>query len=83
VTVITGVRLTPVATPRTTGLVCGHVIVEVLTSDGLVGLGEMSDFQHLPRYHVDVPELERTLSELLSGLRVGVEGANERRACAA
>lgn len=74
---ITGVRLTPVATPRTTGLVCGHVIVEVLTSDGLVGLGEMSDFQHLPRYHVDVPELERTLSELLTGLRAGVEDANE------
>src|SRR5262245_28974519 len=37
----------------------------------------MSDFQHLPRYHVDVAELERTLSSLLAGLSVGVEGANE------
>ncbi|GAB3426693.1 hypothetical protein [Flindersiella endophytica] len=70
-------RLTPVATPRTTGLVCGHVIVELSTSDGLVGLGEMSDFQHLPRYHVEVPELERTLSELLVGLPAGIEGADE------
>ncbi|MFC7625498.1 mandelate racemase/muconate lactonizing enzyme family protein [Microlunatus sp. GCM10028923] len=76
-TMITGVRLTPVAIPRSTGLVCGHVIVELDTTDGVTGLGEMSDFQHLPRFHVDVPELERTLTELLAGLPVGVEGANE------
>lgn len=66
---ITGVTLTSINTPRTSGLECGHVIVELGTDvDGLVGVGEMSDFQHLPRFHVDVPELERTLTGLLVGL---------------
>lgn len=76
-TKIVSVRLTPVAIPRSTGLVCGHVIVELDTDDGVTGIGEMSDFQHLPRYHVDVPELERTLTELLDGLSAGGESANE------
>ncbi|TDD69830.1 hypothetical protein E1262_11155 [Jiangella aurantiaca] len=66
---ITGVTLTSVNTPRRGGITCGHIIVELLTDvDGLVGVGEMSDLQHLPRYHVDVPELERTLTGLLAGL---------------
>lgn len=66
---IESVRLTPVTAPRTSGIVCGHVIVEVMTHDKeLVGIGEMSDFQHLPRYHLDLPELEQTLSQLLAGL---------------
>ncbi|WP_114558755.1 mandelate racemase/muconate lactonizing enzyme family protein [Desertihabitans aurantiacus] len=66
---IAGVRLTAVNTPRRSGLECGHVVVELDTDvDGLVGVGEMSDFQHLPRFHVDVAELERTLAGLLVGL---------------
>ncbi|MEQ7127729.1 enolase C-terminal domain-like protein [Actinopolymorpha sp. B11F2] len=66
---ITNVRLTPINVPRTSGLVCGHVIVELHTdADGLVGLGEMSDFQHLPRYHVDVVDLELTLTAMLGDL---------------
>lgn len=69
-TAITAVRLTPVNTPRSTGLVCGHVIVELETDDGLVGIGEMSDFQHLPRFHVDVVDLQRTLAAMLTGLDV-------------
>jgi L-alanine-DL-glutamate epimerase-like enolase superfamily enzyme len=64
--IISDVRLTPVSTPRT-GIVCGHVIVELTTDDGLIGVGEMSDFQHLPMYHVDVTELEATLRGLLVG----------------
>ncbi|WP_116951873.1 mandelate racemase/muconate lactonizing enzyme family protein [Jiangella endophytica] len=72
---ISEVRLTPVNVPRTTGLICGHVIVELHTDDGLTGIGEMSDFQHLPRFHVDVAELERTLGALLQNLEV--EAANE------
>jgi galactarate dehydratase (D-threo-forming) len=66
---ITGVRLTSVNTPRRGGITCGHIIVQLQTdTEGLVGLGEMSDLQHLPRYHIDVPELERTLTDLLNGL---------------
>lgn len=64
---ITGVRLTPVNTPRHQGITCGHVLVELLTDGDHIGLGEMSDFQHLPRYHIDVPDLERTLDDLLVG----------------
>ena len=63
---IADVRLTPVSAPRA-GIVCGHVIVELTSDDGIEAVGEMSDFQHLPMYHVDVPELERTLRELLVG----------------
>ncbi|MTD17192.1 hypothetical protein GIS00_24975 [Nakamurella sp. YIM 132087] len=68
--VISDVRLTSVNTPRTNGAVCGHVIVELLTDhdpDAPVGLGEMSDLQHLPRYHPDVADLQGTLRELLVG----------------
>ncbi|MEH0934156.1 mandelate racemase/muconate lactonizing enzyme family protein, partial [Micromonospora psammae] len=66
---ITQVRLTPVNTPRHGSITCGHVLVELHTDDEqLVGVGEMSDFQHLPRYHVDVADLEGTLNELLVGL---------------
>ena len=49
------------------GIVCGHVIVELTSDDGVEAVGEMSDFQHLPMYHVDIPELERTLREMLVG----------------
>ncbi|WP_432974520.1 mandelate racemase/muconate lactonizing enzyme family protein [Dactylosporangium sp. CA-233914] len=79
-TTITGVRLTPVNIPRTTGFVCGHVVVELLTgSADLVGVGEMSDFQHLPKYHVDVAGLERTLTDLLRGLDVHAANELDRR----
>lgn len=61
------VRLSTVNTPRREGPVCGHVIVEVDTDVGITGLGEMSDLQHLPRFHFDIPELERTLDEILVG----------------
>lgn len=66
---ITRVRLTTVNTPRHNSITCGHVLVELDTDDdNLVGLGEMSDLQHLPRYHFDVPDLEATLNEILVGL---------------
>ena len=63
---IADIRLTPVSAPRA-GIVCGHVIVELTSDDGIEAVGEMSDFQHLPMYHVDVPELENTLRGLLVG----------------
>ncbi|WP_154792525.1 mandelate racemase/muconate lactonizing enzyme family protein [Occultella kanbiaonis] len=66
-TAITAVRLTPVNVARTTGLICGHVIVELETDAGHVGLGEMSDFQHLPRFHPDIDDLTGTLESMLAG----------------
>lgn len=64
---ISGISLTPITSPRG-GITCGHVIVQIKTSgDGPVGVGEMSDFQHLPMYHVDVQDLESTLNDLLVG----------------
>ncbi|UFU06204.1 mandelate racemase/muconate lactonizing enzyme family protein [Ruania halotolerans] len=65
--VITAVRLTPVNVARSTGFVCGHVIVELDTDDGLLGIGEMSDLQHLPRFHPDVDDLTSTLQAMLIG----------------
>lgn len=61
------VNLTVVAVPRQTGFVSKHVIVELHTSEGIVGIGEMSDFSHLPRYAVDVHDLENVLKSILVG----------------
>ncbi|WP_353807657.1 mandelate racemase/muconate lactonizing enzyme family protein [Agromyces sp. SYSU T00194] len=64
---ITAVTLTAVTSPRS-GITCGHIIVQLATDvDGLVGIGEMSDFQHLPMYHIDVRGLEATLTDILVG----------------
>ncbi|WP_103340791.1 mandelate racemase/muconate lactonizing enzyme family protein [Amycolatopsis sp. CA-126428] len=65
---ITGVRLTTVNTPRHNSITCGHVLVELHTDTEHVGLGEMSDLQHLPRFHFDIPELAATLEDLLIGV---------------
>ncbi len=65
---ITEIRLTPVAVRRTTGLLCGHVVVEVLTDEpAIMGVGEMSDLGHLPAYFPDVPDLARTLNAMFVG----------------
>ncbi|MFH9263944.1 mandelate racemase/muconate lactonizing enzyme family protein [Streptomyces sp. NPDC017546] len=66
---VTRVVLTSINTPRHNSITCGHILVELHTDDdSLVGVGEMSDLQHLPRFHFDVPELEATLNEILVGL---------------
>ncbi len=65
---ITDVTLTPVHSRRETGLISPHVIVELETDEGLVGLGEMSDFGHQPPYlapHLD--GLRAALKDLLIG----------------
>ncbi|WP_371377523.1 mandelate racemase/muconate lactonizing enzyme family protein [Sporomusa aerivorans] len=64
---ISDIRLTIVGIPRTTGFVSKHGIVEVLTDEGLTGVGEMSDFSHLPHYSLDTRDLEQNLRELLVG----------------
>lgn len=79
---IGNVRLYPIATPRRTGLVNQHVIVRLEAGDGYVGWGEMSDLSHLPLYQFDLPELERSLNELLVGHDArniaNVEGITQR-----
>lgn len=64
---ITDVNLTVVGVPRHTGFVSKHVIVELHTDEGVTGLGEMSDFSHLPRYAVDVDDLQHVLKSILVG----------------
>ncbi|XOQ12779.1 MAG: Muconate cycloisomerase [Shouchella clausii] len=64
---ITNVQLTAIAMPRLTGFVNKHVIVQLFTDDGIEGIGEMSDFSHLPKYAVDIVDLERTLKQILVG----------------
>jgi len=64
---ITSVKLTPVAVKRRTGFLSRHVVVELRTDAGLTGLGEMSDFGHLPLYMPDLRDLEKSLNRLLVG----------------
>jgi muconate cycloisomerase len=64
---ITDVTLTVVGVPRHTGFINKHVLVELSSDEGIVGIGEMSDFSHLPRYSIDLNDLQHTLSQLLVG----------------
>lgn len=64
---ISDLKLTVVGIPRHTGFVNKHVIVEVMTDEGICGIGEMSDFSHLPRYAPDIRDLETVLKSFLVG----------------
>ncbi|MDC3416079.1 mandelate racemase/muconate lactonizing enzyme family protein [Aquibacillus salsiterrae] len=64
---IVDLKLTVVGVPRHTGFVNKHVIIELFTDEGLIGIGEMSDFSHLPRYAVDVSDLTNVLRSILVG----------------
>jgi L-alanine-DL-glutamate epimerase-like enolase superfamily enzyme len=64
---ISDVRLTVVGIPRYTGFVNKHVIVELMTDEGLTGIGEMSDFSHLPHYSIDLKDLTTVLKGILLG----------------
>ena len=64
---IKNLKLYPIAIPRETGALNQHIIVRLEAGDGWVGWGEMSDLSHLPMYQFDVPELERTLNDMLRG----------------
>src|SRR5450759_2668453 len=63
---ISRIQLYPVTTSRETGVTNQHVIGR-LEGDGPIGWGEMSDLSHLPMHQFDLPELERSLNELLRG----------------
>jgi len=64
---ITDVKLDVVRIPRQTGFVCEHGIVRLYTDEGITGVGEMSDFSHLPKYAVDAQDMEATLRHELVG----------------
>ncbi|AEI44816.1 mandelate racemase/muconate lactonizing enzyme family protein [Paenibacillus mucilaginosus] len=64
---ITDIRLTVVGMPRHTGFVSKHVIVEIDADNGLTGIGEMSDFSHLPYYSLDIHDLLTVLKSALLG----------------
>jgi len=64
---ITDVRIEVVSVPRHTGFVCQHGIVFLETDEGVTGIGEMSDFSHLPKYAIDVRDLTATLRAQLVG----------------
>jgi muconate cycloisomerase len=64
---ISQIKLFPIATARSTGVTNQHVIVRLDAGESHVGWGEMSDLSHVPMYQFDLPELERTLNELLRG----------------
>ncbi|WP_277679449.1 mandelate racemase/muconate lactonizing enzyme family protein [Gracilibacillus dipsosauri] len=64
---ITNIELIAVGIPRHTGFVNKHVIVKIHSDEGIVGIGEMSDFSHLPRYSIDLHDLERGLRSVFIG----------------
>jgi L-alanine-DL-glutamate epimerase-like enolase superfamily enzyme len=64
---IARLQLHPVRVSRETGVTNEHVIVEILTDDGVSGWGEMSDLSHLPLYRFDLVQLQSALSEILVG----------------
>ncbi|PZE21271.1 mandelate racemase/muconate lactonizing enzyme family protein [Paenibacillus xerothermodurans] len=64
---ISDVRLTVVGIPRHTGFVSKHAIVELFTDEGITGIGEMSDFSHLPQFSLDVNDLTAVLKTILLG----------------
>lgn len=64
---ISDVRLTVIGMPRHTGFVCKHVIVEIESDGGWTGIGEMSDFSHLPHYSLDIRDMEAILKSILLG----------------
>ncbi|MFH1084674.1 MAG: enolase C-terminal domain-like protein [Chloroflexota bacterium] len=63
---ITDVTVTPVYSRRETGTYTPHVIVQLATDEGLVGLGEMSDLGH-GNLKFDMRDLKDSLAYLLVG----------------
>jgi galactarate dehydratase (D-threo-forming) len=64
---IKDLELIVVGVPRHTGFINKHIIVKLHTDEGITGIGEMSDFSHLPRYALDVNDLKIGLKSMLLG----------------
>lgn len=63
---ITAVKLFPIRTPREIGTFSQHVIVKIVTDDGVVGIGEMSDIRDVAAVP-DILDLEKQLTQQLRG----------------
>lgn len=63
---ITDVKLTPVYSKRETGAFTPHVILQLITDEELVGLGEMSDLGHWNTKY-DLRDLKESIAYLLVG----------------
>lgn len=59
---IKSIQLNPVQTKRRTGTISSHIVLQLFTDEGLIGLGEVSD---LDCYRMYMPDLE--------AVRVGIE----------
>ena len=66
---VTGVRVTPVRTTRRTGATSVHILLELPSDEGLVGVGEISD---LDCYRMHLPDLE-SLTVALERMVVGMD----------
>ena len=65
---ITDVTLTPIRTWREHGWYSPHVIVQLDTDEGAVGIGEMSDYGHIPTHETPhIEPLTAALKEVLLG----------------
>jgi len=64
---IIDLKLDIVSVPRNTGFVCQHGILRIITDEGFTGIGEMSDFSHIPKYSIVVDDLLMTLKSQLIG----------------
>ena len=63
---ITDVKATPIYSRRETGSCSPHVILELMTDEGFVGLGEMSDLGHA-NIKFDVRDLKASIAHALVG----------------
>ena len=64
---ISAITLHPIMIPRHNGFQSKHVIVQMETTEGLTGWGEMSDLGHLPAYMPNISDLQHTLNANLVG----------------
>ena len=63
---ITDVKVTSVYSRRETGTCSPHVILQLVTDEGLVGLGEMSDLGHA-NIKFDLRDLKESIAYVLDG----------------
>jgi len=64
---ITKVSLYPIRTPRRSGDSSQHVLIRLDTDAGVVGVGEYADITDLPLTMPDLDDLQKSLSNVLSG----------------
>jgi len=64
---ISRIVLTPIQTPRRTGSISSHIIMQMHTDEGLVGLGEISDLDCYRMYMPDVDAVRLGIEKVALG----------------